>query len=505
MRKPKRPLAEQLRKQSPNNNEPDTRDKNTCAQMAAGSNPPDSDLEHIDVPSGGGTKSGGPAADMKIAWQEHGKTEQTVTAASTCAESTSPNEGNKDASSSGRLSQIHQSQSEAGPDNAPGDETGSSHPTRGSPPVPISPTSARPASEPVPERAVTSAAPVAAASSRPAADSTTMTPTSAATAVAEPLPSTSGGGSSNPVAERRHSQLTILPRTSQYERHALLQDRTGSGLSEIQNFLLEKEEGIQLKKPASGSASNAPTVRPKLEPRAPQIESHALLERTSMGMCELELYLLELHREAQVSVPTQHSIDTESPPQHRPSRLEPRVLQYEKNELLEQKEEGGLSAIARFLEQKEQEIDKGKCSAKFVCKNVNCSNCRTRTNTLEGDTSTFLEPKTYSKRVHFKQQSLEKDSETGEVEKASSRHRSKSLGDAMDNSKAKRRAWKLGSMKFAGHRPPGAKESEPESDNVAMSAGVKSSQPAPELRDANEGKTDMGKTPDVDKRGCIIS
>ena len=243
-----------------------------------------------------------------------------------------------------------------------------------------------------------------------------------------PTPSTSS--TARPVGRTvRSGSLAIMPRTEQYQKHPLLQNRSDSGMSEIELFLKEK----------SGFVKRDPEPpRMRLEPRGAQIERHALLVKTSSGMSELEQYLLEKDREALYS----SSRGSVSGPQ---ALLQPRYEQYEKNMLLE-RDESGKSPLDLYLEEKEIEF-RGKCSANHVCKNIKCTNCRTSTS----NASDIITPKSSIKRVHFKQQSLETERGASEINKCRQkgrRNRSQSLGDVVEDTGAdKRRGWKMRSLR----------------------------------------------------------
>jgi hypothetical protein len=107
--------------------------------------------------------------------------------------------------------------------------------------------------------------------------------------------------------------------------------------------------------------------------------------------------------------PMQHSksISEGSLPSRRMT-LQPRRIQYEKHPLLETRDDSGMSEIDHFLKEKENEIqEKGKCSTKCTCKNVNCVKCKgasPRLLTKEVDMVTRIEPKMNNKRVHFQRQ-----------------------------------------------------------------------------------------------------
>lgn len=97
--------------------------------------------------------------------------------------------------------------------------------------------------------------------------------------------------------------IQILPRTSQYEKHPLLQEKSASGLSELELFLLEREKNPNPKpfppKEITFQEATGPTNKLKLEPRGAHCERHALLKKTPSGMSELELFLQEKNKECE--------------------------------------------------------------------------------------------------------------------------------------------------------------------------------------------------------------
>ena len=295
-------------------------------------------------------------------------------------------------------------------------------------------------------------------------------------------------------AQDRRQRLKFLPRTSQYEKNPLLQIRSDSGMSEFELLLLERDtrhsESVETKLRTFSLDESGRThthQRPgprRLEPRGAHMEKNALFEKNASGLYELEQYLLEkeqelgessstsqevscasvqsahsitsvpvttsstttaesgfgtlsessnlsIHTTSELSSftqPTSTSVDEitlvdvkprRPPMQHSksisegslPSRrmtLQPRRIQYEKSSLLETRDDSGLSEIDRFLREKETEIqEKGKCSTKCTCKNVNCVKCKGSSPRLlskEIDMLTRIEPKMNNKRVHFQRQ-----------------------------------------------------------------------------------------------------
>ena len=192
---------------------------------------------------------------------------------------------------------------------------------------------------------------------------------------------------------KNHRELKILPRTTQYERHPLLQVRTESGVSAIEALLMEHEENMRksdrLKKHKSLSIEDDKlhqkrhnfeanrrksvetySAQNKIVPRTAQYECHPLLEKTESGLSELEQYLKEkeeeclrqdhLKRHSDGSIPEGHSkvtrkVSFPNVPERRPSLgvLLPRTAQYEKHPLLQSRDdETGLSEIEKFLHEK---------------------------------------------------------------------------------------------------------------------------------------------------------
>lgn len=224
--------------------------------------------------------------------------------------------------------------------------------------------------------------------------------------------------------------LPLLPRMNQYERHSLLQVRPGTGLSEFELFLLEKDLFKKKRcsvddqhssdsnaaadadatggaaEPGGGAsctssqcaASSIPTrgtVRVEEErrliPRSAHYEPHPLLRKSLSGVCELELYLME--KEEEVTRRQRgdrdrdrdyedNEDDDDQPTQKRlqgRSKLEPRLNQWEKHGLLEVKDKSGLSQIERLFletEQQQQQQERGKCGAECVCKSATCKRCK---------------------------------------------------------------------------------------------------------------------------------
>ena len=221
----------------------------------------------------------------------------------------------------------------------------------------------------------------------------------------QPQPSTSAsaGGSRN--------RLTIQPRTTQYEKHALLQTRQDSGMSELEEFFLEKDQlraSNMLEEGALSNEVSKASGRLQLQPRGAQCEKSPLLVKNKSGLSELEIYLLEKDVEAskkssakEISATSVHAEATSE----RRQRLQPRSSQYEENSLLEERDAKGMSAIEQFLNEKEDELtERGrKCGANSVCKSATCPTCRPQNTTEPSD---GMQPQlSSSKRVHFKQRS----------------------------------------------------------------------------------------------------
>ena len=290
----------------------------------------------------------------------------------------------------------------------------------------------------------------------------------------------------------KRQRLKFLPRTNQYEKHPLLQIRSESGLSEFEMMMLERdttkqqavaENPLRTYSLDESGQNKLKTTTQRLVPRGAHIERNALFEKTASGLSELEQYLLEKEQElgessstsqevyrattqnrhsiSSVPLPlstnstskmhslskaetlnsnniqadnvkssanapkaklkTSKSADARSkrpPMQHSKSisegslpsqqALQPRRIQYEKHHLLETRDDSGMSELDHFLKEKELEIkEKGKCSSKCTCKNVNCNKCKgasPRLTTKEVDMVTRIEPKMNNKRVHFQRQ-----------------------------------------------------------------------------------------------------
>lgn len=237
-----------------------------------------------------------------------------------------------------------------------------------------------------------------------------------------PTASTSKGGGGGPSAlseslKYPRKSLPLLPRISQYQRHPLLQVRSGTGLSEFEMLVLEKElfkkrcsvddhhsSDSAAEPDASASHSTSSSTRGivhveerKLIPRSAHYEPHPLLRKSVSGVCELELYLMEKNEEVarrQRGVDCDEGADdvdsdetataVNTKKSQGRSKLEPRLNQWEKHALLEIKDKAGLSEIDRlFLEteqqvqqQQQQQQERGKCGVECVCKSATCKRCK---------------------------------------------------------------------------------------------------------------------------------
>jgi len=191
---------------------------------------------------------------------------------------------------------------------------------------------------------------------------------------------------------RPRKSLPFLPRTSQYERHPLLQTRsTASGLSEFELLMLEKDALVRRKSvnessrhnqklpidtecPSAGESSSVgrdtrQPIRPPLVPRGAQCESHPLFVRSESGVCELETYLSEIAMSANMTSSTAvkdvgsgngNSFSSSVVQSQRAStvlkKLEPRTTQWERNSLLEIKDETGMTELEWLLMEKDKEL-----------------------------------------------------------------------------------------------------------------------------------------------------
>jgi len=107
--------------------------------------------------------------------------------------------------------------------------------------------------------------------------------------------------------------MGLEPRTRQYQKHELLQDRSPeSGLSEVEAFLLEKQRLMELAK-CPENADNKDNNddnddKDKLVPREAHYVPHPILQvKTETGLTELELYLKQ--KEAQLEEGANNAAD----------------------------------------------------------------------------------------------------------------------------------------------------------------------------------------------------
>ena len=167
----------------------------------------------------------------------------------------------------------------------------------------------------------------------------------------------SGSHMSQADLMHKRRSLPFVPRTSQYEKHSLLQEKTESGHNEIELFLMEKEnncaaaaekrayfrKGYSLQEDVllgttNAAAAESPCLPPlpaqKLVPRGATFERHHLLKKTASGLSELEMLLLDKEREFEER---RRSIDCVggATASGYSQKLLPRTEQYEKNVLLE--------------------------------------------------------------------------------------------------------------------------------------------------------------------------
>ena len=163
-------------------------------------------------------------------------------------------------------------------------------------------------------------------------------------------------------AFKKRPSLPIEPRTTQYQKHALLQERSDTGVLEFELLLAERFEDEQMPRRESlGSRKcSLDSSRMKLMPRTNQYEPHPLLRKTNSGMSEIEEVLQEKEQEFLKRMKEKRdSLEANSQPDskrfmlHRGSlgRLGPRLGQYEKHSLLQSKDEDGRTALEMFLEE----------------------------------------------------------------------------------------------------------------------------------------------------------
>jgi len=105
--------------------------------------------------------------------------------------------------------------------------------------------------------------------------------------------------------------MNLVPRTHQYEKHELLQERSpDSGLSEVEAFLLEKQRLMELA--STGDNDVDDEEKNKLVPRAPHYVPHPILQvKTETGLTELELYFKQ--KEAQMEQDECNKVDQQPP------------------------------------------------------------------------------------------------------------------------------------------------------------------------------------------------
>jgi len=291
-----------------------------------------------------------------------------------------------------------------------------------------------------------------------AADTTTTTDSGAA-ANRDDKPSTSSGfrrrqldgpgseaGAAGALRQPRKS-LPFLPRTTQYERHPLLQMRsTATGLSEFELLMLERDadERPPPRRASVEASSSSPAarVRPALVPRTTQREVHPLFVRSAdSGISELEEYLKEI---SQMTPPAarkssaagsgaqgRSSVSASQPPPpptsdgdtaSAPRKLVPRTSQCERHALLEIKDESGLSELERLLMEKNEAAEAAAADGRrcTVCGAESALRCdcparRTANDRLRADSETGATSATTAqqKRVRFMQQ--RQKSEPGHV------------------------------------------------------------------------------------------
>lgn len=204
-----------------------------------------------------------------------------------------------------------------------------------------------------------------------------------------------GSSSASEALRQPRKSLPFLPRTTQYERHPLLQMRsTATGLSEFELLMLERDADERPRRmsvePSPSSSSARVGGRPALVPRTAQREIHPLFVRSAdSGICELEEYLKEINEmtppprkssavgpasaqgrsstSSQPPPPTStSSADDDGKETAAPKKLVPRTSQCERHALLEIKDESGLSELERLLMEKDEEAaaaaDERRCT-----------------------------------------------------------------------------------------------------------------------------------------------
>jgi len=203
-----------------------------------------------------------------------------------------------------------------------------------------------------------------------------------------------GSSSASEALRRPRKSLPFLPRTTQYERHPLLQMRsTATGLSEFELLMLERDADERPRRMSVEASSTSQSSgrgaggRPALVPRIAQREVHPLFVRSAdSGVCELEEYLKEISQltpparkssatlHGRSSVPSQlppptstSPTDGDSKPPATRMKLEPRTSQCERHALLEIKDESGLSELERLLMEKNEAAEAAEARRCTVC------------------------------------------------------------------------------------------------------------------------------------------
>ena len=259
--------------------------------------------------------------------------------------------------------------------------------------------------------------------------------------------------STSEALRRPRKSLPFLPRTTQYERHPLLQMRsTATGLSEFELMMLERDADerprrMSVEASSSSLSSGRAGGRPALVPRTTQREIHPLFVRSAdSGISELEEYLKEISemtppaRKSSALPQGRSSTSSQPPPAPtsssdgdskttaEPRKLEPRTSQCERHALLEIRDESGLSELERLLMEKEEAAaaegsDGRRCTVCGAEARLRC-NCSRRTNRdgVDADrlrsVSETAADSAQQKRVRFMQQ--RQKTEPGDVPAAAS-------------------------------------------------------------------------------------
>jgi len=253
---------------------------------------------------------------------------------------------------------------------------------------------------------------------------------------------------SDPLRRPRKS-LPFLPRTTQYERHPLLQMRsTATGLSEFELLMLERDADerprrMSVETSSTSQSSGRVGGRPALVPRSAHRETHPLFVRSAdSGISELEEYLKEIsqmtpppRKSSAAGVQGRSSMSSQPPPAPTsptdddskataaPRKLEPRTSQCERHALLEIKDESGLTELERLLMEKDEaaaaEGSNGRrctvcgaearlrcdCSRRTTRDGVNADGLRSGSDTATGGfSSSDSATSAQLKRVRFMQQ-----------------------------------------------------------------------------------------------------